>query len=101
MAEKGSSIPDMENNIPIENGHDVPHNDSTYVDPDSDQSKKEANAIQVDWDGEGDPRNPLNWGEFKRYSQVFVVSAITLLTYVYIPVLMAELMVLRTRKNGD
>lgn len=86
MAEKDPSTPDMESNLSTENGQYVPYNDSSYVDPDSDQSNMESNTILVDWDGEGDPRNPLNWGKFKRYRQLFIVSAITLLTYVYNPV---------------
>jgi hypothetical protein len=39
-----------------------------------------SNRILVDWDGENDPENPLNWSKSKRISQVILVSAITLVT---------------------
>lgn len=38
--------------------------------------------ILVDWDGEDDPANPLNWSKTKRISQVVLISAITMLTWV-------------------
>lgn len=36
--------------------------------------------VIVDWDGENDPENPLNWSKSKRISQVVLVSAITMIT---------------------
>ena len=42
---------------------------------------KDPDVIIVDWNGIEDSRNPMNWKPFQQYSQVFVVSAITLLTY--------------------
>ncbi|TAQ90983.1 hypothetical protein B7494_g734 [Chlorociboria aeruginascens] len=32
----------------------------------------------VGWDGDNDPANPMNWSEFKKYSNVLMVSLITL-----------------------
>ncbi|KAH6672223.1 benomyl/methotrexate resistance protein [Halenospora varia] len=37
--------------------------------------------VIVDWDGENDPENPLNWSKSKRISQVVLVSAITMITF--------------------
>lgn len=45
-----------------------------------------ANSIVVDWDGENDPANPMNWSKAKRISQVVLVSAITMVTLVLISV---------------
>jgi hypothetical protein len=36
----------------------------------------------VDWDGDDDPQNPLNWSDSKKWSNMAVVSAITFITYV-------------------
>lgn len=41
-----------------------------------------ANSFIVDWDGENDPANPMNWDKNKRISQVVLVSAITMVTSV-------------------
>ena len=35
----------------------------------------------VDWDGPGDPQNPLNWSRNKKIGSAAVVSLITILTY--------------------
>lgn len=37
----------------------------------------------VDWDGENDPANPMNWPKNKRILQVILVSAITMVTLVF------------------
>ena len=34
----------------------------------------------VDWDGDDDPEKPINWPNSIKYRNVFVVSALTLLT---------------------
>jgi len=39
-----------------------------------------ASTIAVDWEGENDPANPMNWSKTKRISQVVLVSAITMVT---------------------
>jgi hypothetical protein len=41
-----------------------------------------ASTIVVDWEGENDPANPMNWSKTKRISQVVLVSAITMVTLV-------------------
>jgi hypothetical protein len=41
-----------------------------------------ASTIVVDWEGEKDPTNPMNWSKTKRISQVVLVSAITMVTLV-------------------
>jgi hypothetical protein len=41
------------------------------------------NTMVVDWDGESDPTNPMNWSKTKRISQVVLVSAITMVTLVH------------------
>ena len=35
----------------------------------------------VSWDGPDDPANPLNWSEKLKWSNIAVISSITLLTY--------------------
>jgi hypothetical protein len=42
----------------------------------------DSNTIIVDWDGENDPANPMNWPKAKRISQAVLVSAITMVTLV-------------------
>lgn len=42
-----------------------------------------SNRLVVDWDGENDPANPMNWSKVKRISQVVLISAITMLTLVF------------------
>jgi len=39
-----------------------------------------ASEFIVDWDGEHDPANPMNWSKNKRILQVVLVSAITMVT---------------------
>jgi hypothetical protein len=39
-----------------------------------------AGTIVVDWEGENDPANPMNWSKAKRISQVVLISAITMVT---------------------
>lgn len=79
--EKGLIHP--QNTSSLENGDNTPHEGSLYANANSDRNTKEhPGVIIVDWDGNEDPRNPINWKPFQQYSQVFVVSAITLLTYV-------------------
>lgn len=34
----------------------------------------------VDWDGEDDPENPLNWSRTKKWSTILLVSYITFVT---------------------
>lgn len=34
----------------------------------------------IDWDGESDPKNPMNWSKSSRYTHVAIVSAITMIT---------------------
>jgi hypothetical protein len=41
-----------------------------------------ASTIILDWEGENDPANPMNWSKTKRISQVVLVSAITMVTSV-------------------
>jgi hypothetical protein len=42
-----------------------------------------ASNFVVDWDGPNDPANPMNWSKSKRISQVVLVSAITMVTFVF------------------
>lgn len=87
--EKGSVH--CKNTISLENGDNVPHEGNLYANANSDQNTKEhPDVIIVDWDGNDDSRNPMNWKPFQQYSQVFVVSAITLLTYVHIIIILVE-----------
>ncbi len=41
-----------------------------------------ASEFVVDWDGENDPANPMNWSKNKRILQVIFASAITMVTLV-------------------
>jgi hypothetical protein len=50
---------------------------------DDEISLHNSDAIIVDWDGENDPANPMNWSKAKRISQVVLVSAITMVTLVF------------------
>lgn len=77
--EKGTLYP--RNTTSLVNGDNVPHEGSLYASACSDQNMKDPDVIIVDWNGIEDSRNPMNWKPFQQYSQVFVVSAITLLTY--------------------
>lgn len=36
----------------------------------------------VDWDGPDDPENPLNWPQRKKYTLIFILAMVTLVTYV-------------------
>lgn len=36
----------------------------------------------IDWDGPDDPENPLNWPSRKKWTNIYLLSAITLLTCV-------------------
>ena len=38
---------------------------------------------EIWWDGPEDPANPLNWSSSRKWSIVFVLSLITLITYVF------------------
>ena len=50
--------------------------------PGHEDSLHEGTAIEfvVDWDGENDLANPMNWSKNKRILQVVLVSAITMVT---------------------
>jgi hypothetical protein len=37
----------------------------------------------VDWDGDDDPENPLNWSTAKKWNLIAVLAAVTLVTYVF------------------
>jgi hypothetical protein len=50
---------------------------------DDEISLHNSDAIIVDWDGENDPANSMNWSKAKRISQVILVSAITMVTLVF------------------
>ena len=36
----------------------------------------------VTWDGDNDPQNPMNWPEKKKWSNLGILSLLTLITYV-------------------
>ena len=36
----------------------------------------------VDWDGDDDPQNPLNWPERQKWAHVSVMALLTFLVYV-------------------
>ena len=42
-----------------------------------------ADAHDVFWEGEKDPKNPMNWPASKRWSNIVVISLISIVTYVY------------------
>lgn len=37
---------------------------------------------EVDWDGQDDPKNPMNWSEKRRLISVILISIFGFLTYV-------------------
>jgi MFS family permease len=46
-----------------------------------DQVQQDPNI--VDWDGSDDPENPMNWSSSKKIAAIGIVSAITMLSYVF------------------
>lgn len=53
------------------------------VEADATKAKEEIDAQDpsiVDWDGENDPENPLNWSTSKKFPLMAVISYITMLS---------------------
>src|ERR1700761_461419 len=80
----------------FEQGHDADlsiNNPRTSVDPDIEKDlegkiSRKSTTTEIDpneiwWDGPDDPANPQNWPSSRKWSIVFVLSLITLITYVY------------------
>ncbi|GAB7333003.1 hypothetical protein MBLNU13_g04698t1 [Cladosporium sp. NU13] len=60
----------------VENG--IPADDQAEKEPAVTDAEHDPNI--VDWDGDADPENPLNWTARKKWLNIGVLSALTLLT---------------------
>jgi hypothetical protein len=99
-AQATQNLPDEHERLAFQEGHDadIPSNiavdskpENSVQDVESLQSKEqkehdepETNPqdLEVWWDGEDDPANPLNWSSRKKWSNLALVSFITFITYV-------------------
>lgn len=50
---------------------------------DGKEGVKETDPFIVDYDGESDPQNPLNWATSKKWTMGGFLSAMTFVTYVF------------------
>ena len=66
--ESGFEIPDVEKGLPVS---EEQHTEQTA-------ERKDSNV--VDWDGPLDPEIPLNWTGRKKWTNIFMVAVLTLLT---------------------
>jgi len=58
------------------------HQDQNAAEQTPEVSSEAYGIFVVDWDGLDDPANPLNWTFRKKWLNMGLISAITLLTYV-------------------
>jgi hypothetical protein len=45
----------------------------------------ESDPTAIGWDGPDDPQNPKNWPDKKKWTNISILSILTLVTYVYGP----------------
>jgi hypothetical protein len=94
--EKDAADLNKEEKEAFEQGHDADlsiNYPKTSVDLDiekdaEDKISRKSSITKTDpneiwWDGPEDPANPLNWSSSRKWSIVFVLSLITLITYVF------------------
>jgi hypothetical protein len=56
--------------------------DAAYHAGETQMSHKEKNPNIVDWEGDGDPENALNWPARRKWMYIIVLASLTLLTCV-------------------
>lgn len=88
--EKASNNNQLEDNVHSSktSTRDLAHHDEEKALPSSDQTGKDTTAVidtehdpnVVDWDGDDDPDNPYNWSKKKKWMNIGILSALTLLT---------------------
>jgi hypothetical protein len=76
-----SSHDSTRRNSLIERG-DIEKAFSTHEDKDRVQVVQSVDPDIIDWDGPDDEENPINWSAKRKWTNVFLLAAITFLTYV-------------------
>jgi hypothetical protein len=72
----------------VEKGFELPSSTSQEMSLEEEMPKENVAAETpdpniVDWDGPDDPKNPMNWSSFRKWTTIGLVSTITFVTYVF------------------
>lgn len=71
------------NSFPVQNQIHILEEEGEDIKTESEEDVDE--KYIVDWNGPADPENPMNWSNMRKWTAVLIVSSITFVTFVVLP----------------